>query len=221
MATLVPDKHHPALEAPEPERIDYLMVVASMAYADHHADDSELARVKEMCVHLEVSEAGTERVLEAARAPDKLAIEAIVDRLKSSAMRFALLVDAIDIAYADEKIDPQETIEIEALADRLGISQAQVAMIHRYVSNRRGVDSDEQVSKEIVTGLVAAGVPLAALAIATVAGVPAVGVGIGAALGVGSYFSVRWLAKKLSRKKSAKLDQPSDDAADGEKSSDS
>lgn len=214
MTTLVPDKQHPALAVDEPERVDYLSVVASMAYADHHADDSELARVSELCAHLEISESGTAKVLEAARDPDRAALDEILDRLESSTLRFALIVDAVDVAYADEKIDPQETVEIESLADRLGISHAQVAMIHRYVSTRRGVSSEEEVSGDIVSGLVAAGVPLAALALATVAGVPAVGVGIGAALGVGSYLSVKWLAKKLER-------QPSDETSSDANSSDS
>jgi uncharacterized tellurite resistance protein B-like protein len=215
VTTLVPDKQHPALDVAEPERVDYLTVVASMAYADHHADDSELARVTEMCEHLEISAEGIEKVLAAARDPDRIALDGIIDRLKTSALRFALLVDAIDVAYADEKIDPQETAEIESLADRLGVNHAQVAMIHRYVSTRRGLSSDDEVSKDIVTGLVAAGIPLATLAMATIAGVPAVGVGIGAALGVGSYFSVRWLAKRLRR------NQPSEDAASEENASES
>ena len=215
VATLVPDKHHPALDVDEPERIAYLSVVASMAYADHHADDSELARVTEMCDHLELSAVGTEQVLEAARAPDRVGLQTIIERLQSSPLRFALIVDAVDIAYADEKIDPQETAEIESLADRLGINHAQVAMIHRYVSTRRGVETEAEMSTDMVAGLAAAGIPLAALALATIAGVPAVGVGIGAALGVGSYFSVRWLARRLKR------DQPPLDAASDENTNDS
>jgi uncharacterized tellurite resistance protein B-like protein len=200
MTTLVPDKRHPALDLPEDERADYLSVVASMTFADKDADQAELDRVADLCATLELGDAATERVLAVARQPDDASIEAILHRLTESDLRYALMVDAIDIAYADDEIVPDEAAELEHLADALHIERAQLAMLRRYVATlteHEGGDPD--ATKRAAAGLASAGIPAAGLAIATTLGAPILaGAGVAAALGVGSYATVRWL---LNRKK--------------------
>ncbi len=198
MSTLVPDDRHPALDVDEPQRVDYLTVVASMAYADHSVDESELLQVEKLCKHVGVSPESIDTVLAAAKAPDSVAIDAILERLRKSPLRFALIVDAIDIAYADNKLEPTEAAEIRALADKLGVSDSQTALISRYVSTRR--ENGDHSDSKLTTGLTAAGVPLAALLISSAVGAPlAAGAGIAAALGIGSYMSLRWLHRKATK----------------------
>jgi uncharacterized tellurite resistance protein B-like protein len=206
MGTLVPDKRHPALDVEEPERADYLCVVASMVFADHEVDDREIERVRELCRHLELGEESTERVIETARSEDSAALDAILDRLKGGELRYALMVDAIDVAFADDKLAPEEVAEIDALAERLDISHAQVALIRRYVADRRNLPNDAVVNKDVAAGLAGAGIPIATLALAKTLGFPIVaGVGLAAALGVGSYVSVKKLFSRAAKKRERAL----------------
>jgi uncharacterized tellurite resistance protein B-like protein len=204
MTTLVPDKRHPALDLEESERVDYLSVVASMAFADADADDRELERVRDMCKDLELSSESTEKVIAAATSSHDDSIDEALDRLTCSDLRYALLIDAIDIAYADDEVVESEAAELEALAERLGISHAQLVQLRRYVGARTDHDeTDDGANEQVAKGVAAAGVPAAALGIATIVGAPVVaGIGAAAALGVGSYMSVRYLFKRR-RKKSA------------------
>ena len=193
MTTLVPSPRHPALDVPEAERLDYLRVVASMAFADREVVASEIERLRELCGELEIGEAGTRQVLAAAKSPSDVAIDALVRGLAESELRFALLVDAVDLACADHPLNPSEATEIEHLADVLGITHGQVALVRRYVAERRGL-RDESDSGELGAALAAAGVPAAMIAVAGVAGIPLIaGVGLAAALGAGSYAAVKWL----------------------------
>ncbi len=202
-STLVPADRHPARDIPEAERIDYLTVVASMAFADHDASDDELNQVRRLCRHMELSPDGADKVLAAARDPDGTAVDAILERLRPSDLRFALLVDAIDIAFTDREIVPSEAAEIDALAKRLDIPAAQVALLRKYVQAKLNAPPDDpEATEKAAAALVGAGIPAAGLAVATVIGAPLVaGAGVAAALGVGSYVSVRWLLRRARRKR--------------------
>jgi uncharacterized tellurite resistance protein B-like protein len=208
MTTLVPNRH-PALDTPEPERADYLTVIASMAFADDEADERELERVRDLCNVLELSEESASRVVAVASGKAPPNIDETLTRLRQSELKFALMVDAIDIAYADDEIVPAEAEELHHLAEILHIDAGQLEMLQRYVEARTHHEhKDSEANREVATGLASAGIPAAALGIATLAGVPiAAGLGIAAALGVGSFFSLRWL---LKRKKD---DETADDAA--------
>ncbi len=165
MAIVVADTRHPGLDVSEAERIDYLTVVASMARADGGIDDTELLRLGQLCQHLGLSQSGTERVLATAGARDRITVDALLDRLRDSDLRFAVLVDAFDIAWADDRIDPAKAQPVEQLAARLGITPSQISMIRRYVAGRRNPATVDQ-TRELAAGLSATGIPIAALAIA-------------------------------------------------------
>lgn len=194
--THVPDSRHPALDAEQRDRVDYLCVVASMAFADNQVDDAELACVRDLCGQLQLSDADTSRVVDAARAPDRVAIDAILGRLRQSSLRFALMVDAIEVAFADEQLVPAEALEIVALSERLGLTDPQVRLIERYVSDRRTATTVDSV-RELAAGLAAAGVPVSALAMANGSrgDNPS---SVAASLGVGRYGSVKWLYRRAT-----------------------
>ncbi len=209
MGTLVPDTRHPALDIDEPERVDYLCVVASMVFADHEVDDREIERVTEMCRHLALGDDSSKRVLETARGKHSDALDDILDRLAGSDLRYALMVDAIDIALADNKLVAEEIAEIDGLAERLGISSSQVALIRRYVAAQRNFSGDTSVNKDVAAGLAGAGIPLATLALAKTLGFPIVaGVGVAAALGVGGYVSVKKLFSRAAKKRKREVTPP-------------
>lgn len=200
MTTLVPQQH-PALDIDESERADYLTVIASMAYADEDTDGRELERVRDLCETLQLSQENTERVIAVASGEQTPDTAAIFERMRKSELRFAFMVDAIDIAYADDEIVAAEAEELEALAARLGISDGQLAMLRRYVEARTNHETkDPEANRAVATGLASAGIPAAALGVAAAAGAPLVaGLGVAAALGVGSFVSIRWLLKRKKK----------------------
>ena len=60
---------HEARDLPLNERVDYLMIVASMAGADVMLDQHELDRLRELCAELGLPEKETEDVLTASHRP--------------------------------------------------------------------------------------------------------------------------------------------------------
>lgn len=214
---IMSNAHHPALDVPEEERVDYLIAVACMAAADNRTSPEEIAQLREMCQAFDVSEAGTERVVEAARSPHDVATNEILARLGDSEMRYALLVDAIAVARADGRFDHAESDELMLLADRLSIPRGQAVLVYRYVDTwrRRGKGpSDAKTTAK----LVGAGIPMAALVVTAAIGAPlAAGVGLAAALGVSSYVSVKWLfsprrvEKRRAKRRTRQPLHPTDD----------
>src|SRR5947207_718414 len=114
---------HSARDLPLGERVDYLTVVASMAAADGRVEESELEQLRAFCRALELPRRETERVLAAARAPDRPHVREILERLKDSPLRFTLLTDLVFVAHADGDFDASELVEVEAIALALGVSE--------------------------------------------------------------------------------------------------
>jgi uncharacterized tellurite resistance protein B-like protein len=191
MATLVPRAKHPALDLGEGDRTDYLIVVASTAWADRQVSDEELARLQRMSEALDLPAAAAEGVIEATRnaaaRPDAARIDALLARLATRELRYAMLVDAIDIAYADDTLLDEEAARLEVLAERLEIPPVQRELVRRYVASKRsGSNGGNGSAAWLASALVGLGVPLATIAVATAAGVAlpvaaAVGVVLGAA----------------------------------------
>ena len=216
MATLVPGSH-PLLAYDVQERRDYLCVVASMALADGTVDDVERERLETLCSTFELSkelgDGACDSVIEAARnTPD---LGDIFSRLTGSELRYALMVDLIDLAVGgDGDIASTEDAELQQFADALEINPSQLAMTKRFVLDRRG-QKDTEPTPETLAGLAGVGVPVAALAVMAPLGAPIVaGLGLAAALGIGSFVSVKWLAKRFRRSDSASTQKDARDSSD-------
>ncbi len=139
---------------PPSERVDYLIVVASLVTADHEVKDAELAMLEELCRDLAVPAPGKDAVLAIARTPDPAAVEASVARLKPQvALRQSLLTDAIVIVFADGKVAPGESQVIAHLAEQLEVPPAQVALIGRYVEGVILGKDHQALSKELGEGV--------------------------------------------------------------------
>jgi hypothetical protein len=191
------------IEADEDERIDYLSVVAAMAYAEHGCGDQELEQLRELCAAFEVSEFGAEVVVAAAQGPDQIRIDEIMGRLRESELRYALITDALFLAVADA--GAAEAGEIEALAKALDVNPAQTQLIRKYVETQKpsekGGNGHNPAAKkraELGPSIEGAGVPLAAVGLTAMLGAPLdAGVSLAAWLGLDSFASVRWLAGRL------------------------
>jgi len=127
------DPQHPACEAPIEDRIDYLIAVASIAFADGATDREELVKITEMCAELAVTGDGAQRVASAASVPDRAQVEGILGRFRQSKLRATLLIDAMVVAYADGRVDIGEAAEVARFAGALGFTTAETVVVGRYV----------------------------------------------------------------------------------------
>lgn len=196
MATLVPGSH-PLLAYSDVERRDYLTIVAAMALADGQIDDVEKVRLEALCGQFELSDS-YDLVVSAAKTASELA--PLFERLSGSELRYSLLVDLIDLAVGDDgDIGVEERKQLEDFAEALSITNGQLAMTTRFVLERR-TKEDAEPDADTLAGLAGVGVPIAALAVMAPLGAPiAAGLGLAAALGVGSFVSVKWLYRKLRK----------------------
>jgi len=214
---------HPAISLPISDRVDYLIVVASMAAADGELAAAELTKLREFCMSLELGPAERGVVMAAAEQPDAVHIREVAGRLKSSELRFTLMTDLLFMAYADEKYVEAERREIHALADALGIPDAQRVALEKYVvavlkaqqTSGVGPEDLKKLGGDVAASLASVGVPIAAVAVSgsvfglsaagITSGLAALGLGLGMAsglgvavgIGVGGYFGVRWLYRQV------------------------
>ncbi len=127
---------HPARFLTEDERMDYLLAVASISCADAEIDESELARLRELCDVLELDERARKRVMAAAEKPDGKTVERALAALAGRpAMSLSLLTDAIVVAFADDKLTDSEASELKRMARRLGIATEDAMLVAKYVES--------------------------------------------------------------------------------------
>lgn len=127
------DEPHLARTLPERRRIEYLIAVAAMAYADQKVVDSEIDTLRRLASVIGVPDARFARVESAARHPSEARVTAILDGFRTDACRLTLLTDAILVAYADRQIAPGEPEQLAKFADALGVPVAQALLLGRYV----------------------------------------------------------------------------------------
>jgi uncharacterized tellurite resistance protein B-like protein len=219
-ARVTATKPHEALGVPLAERVDYLMIIASMAGADVVLASAETDKLRQLCRQLELSEGETQRVLAAAHRPTAT-VERHLDALKASPLRFTLLSDCLSLAYADGEYSKGERKEIHALARALGIDDPQVSALEECVQALRkaadqevGGDHHQHVEK-LAERLAAVGIPVGVVATLSALGLTSAGVSTGAAsllmglgiasgfgavlgLSVGTVMGVRWLHEKIA-----------------------
>jgi uncharacterized tellurite resistance protein B-like protein len=109
-------------------------------------------------------------------------------------LRYGLLVNLVDVAYADDDYTPGERDFVEEAARELSISQQQLEAVEEFVRKAREVKNrglDDRVAEDILktaaAGLSSVGVPITAVYFSgTVVGLSAAGITSGlAALGLG------------------------------------
>ncbi len=144
-------------DVPTAERLDYLIVLASVIASDGHVDAAELTALEGLCRDVQIGDADRERVLASARDHDAAVVAASLARVKGDVgLRVSLLTDAITIAFADGKLAPGESDVIQQLGEALEIAPAQIALIARNVeATILGHKDDQTLSRELGTGVAA------------------------------------------------------------------
>lgn len=215
------DEKHKATELPVEQRTEYLLVVASMAAADKKVDPAELAKLRDLCKAFELPPAEMGEVLAAADGPSAERVRAALKRLRDSELKFTLITDCLFMAYADGSIGKEEEAEVRGIADSLGVAEAQVAALRKYVEAVRKIgqeklpqDKAKELLGEALATAASVGAPVGAIAVSgsvfglSAAGITsglaalgmglgmATGVGVAVGIGIGSFMGVRWLYKK-------------------------
>ena len=126
---------HRARALSEERRLQYMTAVASVVHADGHVDDIEIEVLRLLGEAIDLPDRLMTGVIEAAQRPDHARVESILAGIDEESLRFALLTDAILVAFADEKLEPGETEQIAEFAEVLGISRSQAVAIARYVES--------------------------------------------------------------------------------------
>src|SRR5262245_54576956 len=148
-----PEDPHKARSLPEDRRLDYITAVAAMVHADGEVSELELDVLRLLGEVLDISPQAMPRILESACNPDHRKVEYILGTFRDDPLRFALLPDAILVAFADEVLAAGETEEIAEFAEALHISTAQAVSIARYVESAL-VDSEKHdLAKALAEGL--------------------------------------------------------------------
>jgi len=151
------DEPHAADELSMEKRVDYLVAVGSIVYADGAASADELAVLTMLCSVLDLTPRGIEVVLTAARRPDAARVAEIVAGLEGAKLKQALLTDAILVAFADGRVAREESREIAEFASALGISAAEASQIGKYVEEVIVEAEDHALSRALAEGLAETG----------------------------------------------------------------
>lgn len=215
---------HPLTKHPLERRKDYLTILASMAWADGSVSEDERKKLEGFCQLASLDKASLKEVLDEASREKSKDLRKHFDSLKDSDLRFTILTDCVFLSFADGHFGDDERAHILKTASGLGISQRQIDAISDYVKAvvhlGQGVSKEdaERTGKKEAAELVAAGIPVEAVAIAG-ALVPcqgasdsemkevlkAFGIGLGIVTGLGplvmlgllGFRGVKWLFGKL------------------------
>ncbi|HXE73588.1 MAG TPA: TerB family tellurite resistance protein [Candidatus Nitrosotenuis sp.] len=181
-------------QLPEEDRIAFYGTLFAMAAADGSVDKEEMSLIFETMVCDGMSPEGQARLHGFVASPP--AVDEALERLARAdeRLRYGLVVNLVDLAYADDDVAPQEREFISMVQTRLGIASEQMEAIWNFVREARkmrlrGIDDKvaEETLKRAAAGLGAVGVPIAAVYFSgSVIGLSAAGITSGlAALGLG------------------------------------
>ncbi len=148
---------------PQPLRVSYLTVLASVASANHDNSEEEIIFMQQICALSEVGEAGIREVEAAMKQADQARLKTHLTALKESDLKFSLMADMINLAYADGNIDAQETAQIKKLNTLLGLTDDQFSTISKYVEEANH-EVEAQEGNPAMLGLAGGGNPLNFLA---------------------------------------------------------
>jgi uncharacterized membrane protein YebE (DUF533 family) len=179
---------------PEAQRAAFYGALFAMAAADGMIDKDELQQIFEL-IDLAGISAGGRRVIQGyIIQPPRLLDTLQALCLGDEALRYRLMVDLIDVAWANDLVSPEQRYALEVAGRELQITAVQVAAIEQFVGQlktirARGIDDSyaAAATKQAAAGLAAVGVPIAAVYLSgSVLGLSAAGITSGlAALGLG------------------------------------
>ena len=115
------------------EKGSYLGAIASIATADRTASEEELEYIQTLADSAELSSEQKEAVQRAATELSGEELQACLDNLKGSELRFSLVTDLIAFAESDQNYTAEEKANIEKIASYLNINQQQFSLLNQFV----------------------------------------------------------------------------------------
>lgn len=179
---------------PEHQRVAYAGALYAFAAADGGLDKDELQLIIDL-VDLEgLSPAGRRLVLGYIIAPPVLPDTLAPFAAAPETIRYALLLNLVEVAWANDLLDPRQDTLLNTTQQALGVSDDQYRAIWRFMRDLRAIRlrgrndaAAAQATKVAAAGLAAVGIPIAAVYVSgSVIGLSAAGITSGlAALGLG------------------------------------
>ncbi len=147
----------------ENERTDYMMVVASMAGADGDVTSEEVLAIRALSLHFVLGPEARGQVMASCTAgPEEM--EAVIGRFAESRLKFSLLLDLANMAWADGALKEAEEAEIHRLGGLMHVDNKQIKAILSFAETLSKNPTQEQVEKAL-QGVEATGVARSALAV--------------------------------------------------------
>ena len=136
----VPEREeHPAATESHQVRLDYLSIVATLAFSDGNEEQREADVLTSLAQALQLNDGDVAQCLEFAKQGQDAAI-AKAESFRSTGLAVQLLSDAIAVIFADREVATTESHEIARLAQALDIQLAQAQLLARSVEGRLSVD---------------------------------------------------------------------------------
>ncbi len=136
------EENNPLLNYTEEQRAAYLTVLSSLSLADGEVDDEEAQLVEQMCKDSQLSFKPKMQVLNALYTPDDTDVEASLDTLKETDLKFSLVADILKLVQADGEFTPDEVKEVAMLKSSLLLSDAQYDAVNKYVEMASSLTSE-------------------------------------------------------------------------------
>ena len=115
------------------EKGSYLGAIASIATADRTASEEDLEYIQALADSAELSDDQKEAVERAAKELSGEELQACLDNLKGSELRFSLVTDLIAFAESDQNYTAEEKANIEKIAGYLNINKEQYSLLNQFV----------------------------------------------------------------------------------------
>lgn len=181
-------------KVPESDRLAFYGALFAIATADGSVDKDEMALIFGIMDLEGMSESAKRQVQSYIIEPPPLQ-ECLKTLSKADdSLRFGLMVNLIDIVWANDELDPNEKNAIKLAKQELRITDEQVQAIEAFIQKMReirarGLDDNQaaEAVKTAAAGLSSVGIPIAAVYFSgSVIGLSAAGITSGlAALGLG------------------------------------
>jgi len=187
---------------PDDQRLAFYGALFAIASADGHLDKDEMDLIYGFMDLDGMSDHAKEQVQEYIIDPPNLADCLTVLSSADDTLRYGVMINMVDTAWADDDLDPQESKALASAQAELKISHEQRQAIDNFVQKTReirarGLDDNQTADaiKTATAGLSAVGVPIAAVyfsgsviglsAAGITSGLAAIGLGFGMVPGIG------------------------------------
>lgn len=138
------------------EKGAYLAAIASLSSADRSASEEELQYLDALAESANISEEQKAMVRSAAQSVSGEDLQASLEVLKGSELRFSLLSDMIAFASADGDYNAEEKANIDRMAQYLGVNQQQVSLLDQFTKKavqEAPSPADENADPNFLSGL--------------------------------------------------------------------